>query len=62
MSAISAIQMTCSRCGARYLAGMVGSRPWPPHVCPELLKAQREAEQNLAASLAEQGTLTGVMR
>lgn len=59
---MSAIEMTCRRCGACYLAGIVGSRPWPAHVCPDLLKAQREAEQNLAAALAEQGTLTGVMR
>lgn len=54
--------MTCPRCGTTYLAGVVMSTPWPTHVCEDVLRAQREAEQNLAASLAEQGTLTGVMR
>jgi hypothetical protein len=32
---MSAIQMTCTRCGGQYFAGMVGSRPWPAHVCPD---------------------------
>jgi hypothetical protein len=30
---MSAIQMVCDRCGEHYVAGVVGARPWPPHVC-----------------------------
>lgn len=30
---MSAILMTCSRCGATYLAGVVGTTPWPAHQC-----------------------------
>lgn len=26
--------MTCERCGGTYLAGVVGTTPWPPHRCP----------------------------
>lgn len=26
--------MTCEGCGARYMAGMVGTTPWPRHECP----------------------------
>lgn len=59
---MSAIKMTCPRCKATFLAGMVGSTPWPAHVCEDILQAQRESEQNLASSLAEQSTLVGVMR
>jgi hypothetical protein len=32
---MSAIQMICPDCGARYLAGVVGTTPWPAHVCPK---------------------------
>lgn len=32
--------MTCSRCGAHYLAGMVNSTPWPVHVCAEVAPFQ----------------------
>lgn len=32
---MSAIRMMCPNCGATYFAGMVGSTPWPAHVCPK---------------------------
>lgn len=31
---MSAILMTCKGCGATYMAGVVGSTPWPRHECP----------------------------
>ena len=31
---MSAIRMRCARCGNVYIAGVVGSTPWPAHVCP----------------------------
>lgn len=59
---MSAIKMTCPQCGTVYFAGVVGRTPWPAHICPEVLEKQRQAEQNLASSLADQGTLVGVQR
>lgn len=32
---MSAINMTCWRCNGFYIAGMVGSTPWPAHICPD---------------------------
>jgi hypothetical protein len=31
---MSAIRMTCDRCGGQYIAGVVGRTPWPAHECP----------------------------
>lgn len=31
---MSAMRATCPACGARYMAGVVGSTPWPAHKCP----------------------------
>ena len=31
---MSAIWMECEVCGEEYIAGMVGSTPWPAHRCP----------------------------
>lgn len=27
--------MRCDHCGGRFIAGVVGSTPWPAHVCPD---------------------------
>lgn len=32
---MSAIEMHCNRCGSNFFAGVVGSTPWPAHVCPD---------------------------
>jgi hypothetical protein len=30
---MSAILTECEHCGAQYMVGVVGSTPWPAHVC-----------------------------
>lgn len=35
-SGMSAIFVKCPNCGQTYITGMVGSTPWPAHVCPSL--------------------------
>lgn len=30
---MSAIYLTCEFCNETYIAGVVGTAPWPPHVC-----------------------------
>jgi hypothetical protein len=32
---MSAFWLRCDRCGQNYVGGVVGSTPWPTHVCPD---------------------------
>jgi hypothetical protein len=49
---MSAIQMTCARCGGHYLAGMVGSTPWPAHMCAD---GKRPAERPIFGWVDKEG-------
>lgn len=46
---MSAIRMTCPDCGQVYMAGVVGDKPWPPHVCPKAKKEPKQAATRAAA-------------
>lgn len=49
---MSAIRVTCPLCGGRYIAGMVGMRPWPRHVCVfHAQQAGHDARCHLCSSL-----------
>lgn len=34
---MSAILMTCDKCGTQYMAGAVGVNAWPAHTCPAII-------------------------
>lgn len=58
---MSAVQMVCFKCGVHYIAGVVGTTPWPAHQCEdeiaranELVAAAKgvlEAEGNARTSM-----------
>lgn len=49
---MSAIRTTCPYCGGQYIAGVVGSTPWPKHECEgaELVPAAEATLRAMADS------------
>jgi hypothetical protein len=60
---MSAILMMCSRCGGRFIAGVIGITPWPAHVCPDgakgALAVHVRTDEFFAASPAPPRTEVG---
>lgn len=54
---MSATQVICPECGEHYLAGVVGTRPWPPHECSVgwVADLRSMVEMSVVAGMALEG-------